>query len=154
MRKMSFVSVRTMFISGYNLNFWVVWVAVHLVKTLLPWLGVDWRQWLDVVLSNCNIRLAHSNNSNSSCKVCTSLLSGGPSIGMETLKPENRGRVRSVEQRAQSGGGLVYVSSSAAVLILLTRVSVIAGSVTVRFPYFRNVTQIKQHEKSSQVSYL
>ena len=65
---------------------------------------------------------------------------------METLKPKNRGRVRSVEQRAQSGGGLVYVLSSATVLILLTRVSVIAGAVTV--------TQIKQHENSAQVSYL
>jgi len=73
---------------------------------------------------------------------------------METLKPKNHGRVRSVEQRAQSGGGLVYVSSSAAVLILLTRVSVIAGAVIVRFPFFRNVTQIKRHENSAQVSYL
>jgi hypothetical protein len=73
---------------------------------------------------------------------------------MKTSKQKKRGRVRSVEQRDQSGGGLVYVSSSAAVLILLTRVSVIACAVTVRFPYFRNVTQIKQHENSAQVSYL
>jgi len=73
---------------------------------------------------------------------------------MKTSKPKKRGRVRSVEQRAQSGGGLVYVSSSAAVLILQTRVSVVVCAVTVRFPYFRNKTQIKQHENSAQVSYL
>jgi len=73
---------------------------------------------------------------------------------METFKSKDRGRVRSVEQRSKSVGGLVDVSSSAVVLILLRRVSVIACSVTVRFPYFRNLTQIKQHENSAQVSYL
>jgi hypothetical protein len=73
---------------------------------------------------------------------------------MKTSKPKKRGRVRSVEQRAQSGGGLVYVSSSAVVLILLTRDSGIACAVTLRFPYFTNGTEIKRHENSAQVSYL
>jgi len=73
---------------------------------------------------------------------------------MKTSKPKKCGRERSVEQTAQYGEGLVYVSSSAAVPILLTNVSVFACAVTVRFPYFRNVTQIKQHENSAKVSYL